>query len=107
MATNALYKRFKSAASGLLKKMGAPATVTSRENGTLEGYAVFMKSNTEANGGDDTNSKTVYFQGSDEDPAPAPGDLVTLNGENWGITSVEDYNPDGSLTIMFKMQVAR
>ena len=107
MATKALYKRFKSTASGLLKKMGAVATVTSRENGVLKGYGLFMKSNTTAETADDSNSKTVYFQGSDKDPAPAPGDLVTIAGENWAITSVEDYNPDGGLTIMFKMQVAR
>jgi len=104
---NRAYSRFKSGASKLLKKMGVPVTITSREDGTLTGYGVLADSDTASPTPDDANTKTVYFQGSDKDPAPAPGDLVTIKGENWGITSVEDINPDGSLTIMFILKVAR
>ena len=101
-----IYSQFKSQATDMLRLLGAAATITSRENGTLKGYAVFIDSSTKSNP-DDSNTKTVYFQGSDKDPKPAPNDILSFKGSNWGVMSVSDINPDGALTILFKLAVLK
>lgn len=101
------FIRMRSIATSMLNKFGTSAVITSRESGTLKGKAVLVNSTTSTDGGDDTNSKTVYFQGTDKEPAPAPGDLVTIHSDNWGITSVQDINPDGKTTVLFKLQVTK
>lgn len=102
-----IYSQFKAAAIKMLRQFGAPAILTSRAGTTAKGFAVFLNSNTSEANNDDSNSKTVYFQGSDKGEAPAPGDYVTIKNISWGIESVEDYNPDGGLTILFKMEVRK
>lgn len=101
-----IYTQMKSIANGMLTRLGTAVVLTSREGGQLKGKAVLLNSVT-AGGSEDVNSKTVYFQGSDKDPAPAPGDVVTIKGENWGILTAQDINPDNALTILFKLEVTK
>lgn len=105
---NALYTRMKASASGMLSRLGAPATIQTTSGETLKGFGVFLNSvEKDVPGTTITNAtKTVYYQGSDK-VYPGPGDYITLKGETWAINIAQPIQPDGSTVILFKLQVTQ
>ena len=94
----------KDLATELIAEFGTSASVECVDGTVLEGVGVVVNSRTNDGPQGFRNIKVCYFQGTDEG-IPTAGGFVSLASKTWSITRVNDINPDGTLTIVFEMEV--
>lgn len=104
--TNNVYVRAKATAARKLKQYGRVMTVTAVDGSEFKGYGVIVDSETDDGAQGRDNEKVIYFTGTDK-IAPSAGAIVAVGEDNWAVVKVNDINPDGTLTIVYELQVAQ
>lgn len=97
---------FKTIATELIKKFGAPAKITRGAGSALNGHAVLLNrvTNDERTQYIETKTNTVYFTSTAG--APLPGDVLNFNKVQYIVTGVERFNPNDIENIAWKMEVS-